>query len=151
MLNVQRKLSIRNLRAIFAALGACLSITSYAQSKVKIDLECVSIGDKPTLECSVLLRDKNGSPLRDSLAILSASMPSMPMAHSIRPAVTVPTDKPGEYRGSLQLEMAGVWAIQVDVSKPYRERLVQSIRIDICEAGKRCVAPRTVQTNKIHP
>jgi YtkA-like len=135
---------------ILAVLGAMWPSTSSAQTVAKINLECLSFGSEPMLECTVHLRNKDDTPLRGGKVILSASMPSMPMAHSIRPVVAAPIDKPGEYRGTLELEMPGVWAIQVDISKPRRERLMQSLRVEFCESGKRCPAPRAGQTNKSH-
>ena len=129
-------------------LGAVLSSGLFAQTNSKIDLECQSFGSGPMLECTVYLRNKDGPPLRDGRVVLSASMPSMPMAHSIRPVVASPMGKPGEYRGTLELEMPGVWAIQVDVSKPRRERLVQSLRIEPCETEKPCLARRAGRAEK---
>lgn len=135
---------------MLAVLGVTLSSTASSQTNAKIKLECLSFGSEPMLECTVHLRNKDGSPLRGGKVVLNASMPSMPMAHSIRPVVALPIEKPGEYRGTLKLEMLGVWAIQVDISKPRRERLVQLLRIEFCESGKRCLAPRAGQTHKSH-
>ena len=133
---------------LLAVIGATLSTTSPAQTSTKINLECLSFGNCPKLECTVYLRTKDGSPLRYGRVVLGASMPSMPMAHSIRPVVASPTAKPGEYRGTLELEMLGVWAIQVDIDKPRRERLVQSLRVEPCETEKPCPARRASRAEK---
>lgn len=133
---------------ILAVLGVTLSSTSFAQTNAKIKLECLSFGDEPMLACTVHLSNKDGTPLHSGKVVLSASMPSMPMAHSVRPMVAAPSDKPGEYRGTLELEMPGVWAIQVDVSKPRRERLVQSLRVEPCETEKPCPARRAGRVEK---
>lgn len=135
---------------MLAVLGVTLSSAASAQTFAKNKLECLSYGGEPMLECTVHLRNKDGAPLSGGKIVLSASMPSMPMAHSIRPVVAASIEKPGEYRGTLKLEMLGVWAIQADISKPRRERLVQSLRIEFCKSGKRCLAPRAGQTNKSH-
>lgn len=135
---------------MLTVLGVALSSTTSAQTIAKIKLECLSFGSEPMLECTVHLRNKDGTPLSGGRVVLSASMPSMPMAHSVRPVVALPIEKPGEYRGTLELEMPGVWAIQADISKPRRERLVQSLRVELCESGKRCPAQHAGQTNKSH-
>jgi hypothetical protein len=135
---------------MLTVLGVALSSTSSAQTIAKIKLECLSFGSKPMLECTVHLSNGDGTPLSGGRVVLSASMPSMPMAHYVRPVVALPIEKPGEYRGTLELEMPGVWAIQVDISKPRRERLVQSLRVELCESGKRCLAQHAGQTNKSH-
>lgn len=133
---------------LIAVIGVALSTTLPAQTNTKINLECQSPSKGLKLECIVNMRTKDGSPPPDGRVVLSASMPSMPMAHSIRPVVASPAAKPGEYRGTLELEMPGVWAIQVDIDKPRRERLVQSLRVDPCESEKPCPARRAGRAEK---
>jgi hypothetical protein len=54
--------------------------------------------------------------------------------------VAVATGQPGEYRGALELEMAGVWAVQVDIDKPLRDRVVVRLQAEECPQGQaRCV------------
>lgn len=132
----------------FGLICAVLSNTLSAQTNAKITLECQSFGNSPKLECTVYLRTKGGLPVRDGRVVLNASMPSMPMAHSIRSVVASPIGTPGEYRGALELDMPGVWAIQVDVDKPRRERLVQSLRVEPCETARPCSARRAGRTEK---
>jgi hypothetical protein len=127
---------MKNLRRIVLAIFSMLPLAGFAQ--VRAELNCVSHGSEPKLECLVTLRGADGALLQGAKVKMSASMPSMPMAHSVRPSEALPTGKPGEYRGTLTLEMAGVWAVQIDIAGPKRDRLVRSMQVDSCDGGRRC-------------
>ena len=62
-----------------------------------------------------------------------ASMPSMPLAHSVPRAAARPSGKTGEYAVSLELKMNGIWALEVDLSAPGRERIVRVVRAEMRE------------------
>jgi branched-chain amino acid transport system permease protein len=112
-----------------------------APPRVSATLHCVSYGVGPLLECTVQLR-RAGQPLSDAQVKLGAHMPSMPMAHSVKPVAAAATATAGEYRGVLELEMEGVWAVAIDVSgKDLRDRIVMPVSVGDCETNKRCVAP----------
>lgn len=128
-------------RLSIAALAALATAASAARpARPVIELQCASFGDGPQLECTVRLRAADGAPLRDAQVTLGATMPSMPMAHSVRPVAATATERPGEHRAVLQLAMSGVWAVQVDVGGPVRDRAVRSLRIDECDPLRRCLA-----------
>jgi hypothetical protein len=57
-------------------------------------------------------------------------MPSMPMAHSLRPAKAKPGTKPGEYKARLDLEMLDEWAIKLRLDGPVRDLLVLHYEFD---------------------
>lgn len=114
------------------------AITSaLAAPRPLVDLHCVAHGSGPVLECTVRVT-ADGAPLDAAKLTLGASMPSMPMAHSVKPVPATATGRPGEYRGSLQLEMNGDWAVQVDLAGPPRERVVRVLRVDECPGDRRC-------------
>ena len=123
--------------ALGMALFLYATLSAGAAPRPEVDLQCEAFGLGPQLECTVRLR-AGGAPLAGAQVTLGAIMPSMPMVHSVKPAAAVPTGKPGEYRGRLALEMNGVWAVQVDVAGPVRDRVVRPLRIDDCEGGRRC-------------
>jgi hypothetical protein len=56
-------------------------------------------------------------------------MPSMPLAHSVRPAGAAGT-APGVYRGTLELEMAGRWVIAARVTGPVSDQFTRVVDID---------------------
>lgn len=103
----------------------------------QVELACVAYGTGPQLECTLQVR-RGGAPVDGLQVTLGALMPSMPMAHSVRPVPARPTGRPGEYRGTLALEMNGAWSIQADLAGPLRERLVRTLAVDECEADRRC-------------
>ena len=124
-----------------AFLSAFLSTCAWAQSSARpaLDLQCTSFGSGPTLECTARLM-RAGKPLKDAKLTLSAHMPSMPMAHTVKAVNAVATGQPGEYRAALELEMHGLWAVQIDVSRPLRDRLVRRVRVEPCKADFACPA-----------
>lgn len=114
---------------------------SFAQTRrPQVDLRCDAHGLGPLLDCRLQLRTAQGEPLSGASVALGATMPSMPMAHSVRPVKAEPAGAPGEYRGQLALEMSGVWAIEVDISAPVRERVVRVLRAEECAGNGRCPA-----------
>jgi hypothetical protein len=117
------------------------NVSAAPPARALADLQCVSYGDGPKLECIVKLKS-GGVPLAGAQVTLGAHMPSMPMAHSVKPITATATTTAGEYRGILQLEMEGPWAVQIDVTAgaptPVRDRIVKSLQIFDCDPGKRC-------------
>ena len=126
---------------LLACVITLLALTSSARSAPRpaVDLQCVAHGSGPLLDCTARV-SVGGAPLSAAKLTLGASMPSMPMAHSVKPVLATPTGKPGEYRGSLQLEMSGDWAVQLDLAGPPRERIVRVLRVDDCPGDQRCPA-----------
>lgn len=110
-----------------------------AAPRVNAELSCVSYGDGPQLDCTVLLRQAR-APLANAQVKLGAHMPSMPMAHSVRPIVARATTSPGEYQAVLTLEMEGTWAVEIDIAGSVRDRVVKTVNVFDCDAGKRCPA-----------
>lgn len=101
-------------------------------ARAKVDLRCEAVAIGPTLDCVVQLAAPNGAPLAGAQVTLGATMPSMPMAHRVKPTVASATGRPGEYRGTLALEMSGVWALQVDIAGPLRDRAVVRLQAEEC-------------------
>ena len=127
-------------------LACCITLlastsSALAAPRPEVDLLCVAHGSGPLLECTARVT-AGGAPLHAAKLTISASMPSMPMAHTVKPVPATATGQPGEYRGTLQLEMNGDWAVQIDLAGPPRERVVRVLRVDECPANQRCpVAP----------
>lgn len=109
-------------------------------SRPEVSLQCVSFGKQPMLDCIVLLKSNGGRPLDGARVTLGGLMPSMPMAHTIAPRNAVPTGKPGEYKATLELEMLGVWAVDVDISGPVRDKISRNLTVIGCKGDERCVA-----------
>lgn len=128
---------------VLLALAAVALPAAAQGARAKVDLRCEAVGIGPTLDCRVTVTARDGAPLAGAEVTLGATMPSMPMAHAVKPARAAATGRPGEYRGRLELEMSGVWAVQVDVAGPLRERSVHRLQAEECPGDlQRCpVAP----------
>ena len=91
----------------------------------KIDgrLDCKHAGKDFVYECRIRLA-RGGEPLTGVQVTVGADMPSMPMAHQVKPVKAQPTKTPGEYRALLDLEMSGEWAVKLRLSGAVRDQLV---------------------------
>jgi len=130
------------------ALAACwgLSPQAHAQSpapasaRAQLELQCVSYGTGPMLECVVDLKRRDGAPLEGATVTLGGLMPSMPMAHTIRPVKAAATGRPGQYKATLELEMLGMWTVDVDIAGPVRDKRSRNLVVHECEGNARCPA-----------
>ena len=121
------------------ALGAAQSAAP-STGRPQVELQCVSYGMGPMLECTVNLKRRDGTPLDGAQVTLGALMPSMPMAHTVKPMKTTPTGTPGQYRATLELEMLGVWAVDIDISGPARDKVARNLVVHECKGNDRCAA-----------
>jgi hypothetical protein len=106
----------------------CAPALALAQA-LKADLRCKGTGEDFVYECTILLM-RGGQPLEGAQVTVGADMPSMPMAHSVRPSKARPGTKPGEYKARLDLEMLGEWAIKLRLDSPVRDLLVLHYEFD---------------------
>lgn len=86
-------------------------------------LDCKYTGTDFIYDCRIALQ-RGGQPLSGAQITVGADMPSMPMAHNIKPVKATPTGTPGEYRARLDLEMTGEWAVKLRIAGPVRDQLV---------------------------
>ena len=132
-------------RALLIAAACLLPALAAAESaRPRVELKCVSFGTGPMLECLVKVQRRDGAPLSNVQVTLGALMPSMPLAHTITPVKADATGNPGEYKGTLELQMAGVWKIDVDVSGTVRDKVARNLQVDDCDGKARCVAAPAV-------
>jgi hypothetical protein len=106
---------------LFAAL--LLAATSALAQRVQAGLECKPAPGLLTYDCIIRL-SRGGKPLEKAELSVGADMPSMPMAHNVKPAKASAGDKPGEYRVRLELEMSGEWAVKLRLSGPVRDQII---------------------------
>jgi len=114
--------------------------TAQGTGRPQVELQCVSYGMGPMLECTVNLKRRDGAPLDGAQVTLGALMPSMPMAHTVKPMKAAPTGAPGQYRATLELEMLGVWAVDIDISGPVRDKVARNLVVHECKGNDRCTA-----------
>jgi hypothetical protein len=118
------------MRILAAALLA-LATPAVAAERVRADLACVPIADAELdYACTIRLSDAAGKPVEGADISVGADMPSMPMAHNMKPVKAVPGNEPGTYRARILLEMHGDWAVKVDLTGQVRDRIVKSMRFE---------------------
>jgi hypothetical protein len=113
------------------AIAATLAVAgAKAQTRAKADVTCAPTAKPLVYDCSIELADAAGAPLAGVDVTVGADMPSMPMAHNVRPVKGEPGAEPGLYRARLELEMHGDWALRIDLSGAIRDRIVKPMRFE---------------------
>ncbi|CAO3436714.1 ABC transporter permease subunit [Azospirillum doebereinerae] len=85
-------------------------------------VECAPTGAAFEIRCVIDLRwSQDGRPMDPATVTVSADMPSMPMAHAVRPVAATQDGKPGLYAARLVLPMNGEWVLRFGISSPVRE------------------------------
>lgn len=121
------------MKAALIAL-ACLPILlgparpAHAQ-RVAAELTCAPTPTPLVYDCTVRLA-RGDQPLEGVEITVGADMPSMPMAHSVRPVTARPGRAPGEYETRLELEMPGEWAIRLRLGGRVRDQLILHYHFD---------------------
>jgi hypothetical protein len=95
----------------------------------KADLRCKPTGTDFVYDCTIRVT-RGGKPVEGARITVGADMPSMPMAHNIKPVKAQPAQAPGEYRAKLDLEMLGVWAVKLRLAGPVRDQLILPYEFD---------------------
>jgi hypothetical protein len=109
-------------------IGCLFSSTVLAQ-KPDATLQCTATKTDFVYECVIRL-SRGGQPLAGAQITVGADMPSMPMAHNVKPVKARPGKAPGEYLASLDLEMLGEWAVKLRLGGPVRDQLVLLYEFD---------------------
>ena len=90
---------------------------------------CMTHEQALTYMCKVNL-SHHGEPATDVGISVSAVMPSMPMAHNIKPVLAIPVaDVPGQYMFVLELEMKGTWRLVYNITRPFVDRLHETLMV----------------------
>jgi hypothetical protein len=105
-----------------------LAFPALAQSP-RGELACKSTGTDFVYDCTIRLT-RAGKPLEGARVTVGADMPSMPMAHNVKPQQAKPGTQPGEYSVRLDLEMLGEWAVKLRLSGPVRDQLILHYEFD---------------------
>ena len=104
--------------------------------RVQGELDCRPTKTDFIYDCKIRLA-RGGQPLSDAQITVGADMPSMPMAHNVRPVKAKPGKSPGEYQAKLDLEMLGEWAVKLRLAGPVKDQLI--LLYDFDEKGARPV------------
>jgi hypothetical protein len=118
------------MRSLLAAVPVCLVAAAAAaqSSRHRVALDCRPTGASLVYLCAVSVADAAGKPVSGVDLTLSADMPSMPMAHNVKPVKAQPVaGKPGTYESRLELEMTGEWAVKLQFKAPRPDVVVRKL------------------------
>jgi hypothetical protein len=117
-------------RLLAALLLAAVALPASAQ-RLDADVDCKPTKHDLVYDCRFVVKEaKTGKPVSGAEVSVGADMPSMPMAHNVKPVKAQPAGAPGEYHARLDLEMLGVWAVKLRLSGPVRDQLVLHYEFD---------------------
>ena len=115
-----------SLSVAAALLVVASSAPVTAADRARAAVVCKAVDQSLTYDCTIKLTNRRtGAPLEKAEIVVGADMPSMPLAHNIRPVTATATPAPGEYQARLTLEMLGDWAVRLSVSGPLKDQVVE--------------------------
>ncbi len=120
--------SIRySLSAGLLALVPAIALAAGERPMVKVG--CAPTDEKLVFHCMFeVMGRKSHEPIEGAAFKVNADMPTMPLAHNVRPIRPEPVDgKPGSYEGRIELEMLGEWAIKMTFDKPVRDIVIEKL------------------------
>ena len=94
-----------------------------------VKVGCEPTDEKLVFHCTFdVMGKKSHEPIEGAAFKVNADMPTMPLAHNVRPIRPEPVaGKPGSYEGRLELEMLGEWAIKMTFDKPVRDIVIEKL------------------------
>ncbi len=111
-----------------AAAFALAAAPAAAQERMDADVSCTRVGQTMQYDCLLTLKGMlSGHPIQGAAIVVGADMPSMPMAHNVQPVQAAATDKPGQYRFRITLDMHGEWALKIRLAKPRQDLIVRTM------------------------
>ena len=112
-------------RILASAIAGLCATAALAADRASAVIECKATPEALVYDCTIKLANARSAALLEGATVtVGADMPSMPMAHNVRPVIAKATGKPGEYQARLALEMHGDWALRLTVTGPLRDQLV---------------------------
>lgn len=113
-----------------SALAVALALGPWEESvatgkRVRATVTCQPTDEDLAYRCTIKVADgESGAPVTGAVLVMSANMPSMPLAHPMKPVHAVPGEAPGTYQATLKLDMAGRWALTIKVTGPVVDQIV---------------------------
>jgi hypothetical protein len=113
---------------LFLAFALLAAAAPAAAQRLAADVDCKPTKHDLVYDCRIALKEaKTGKPVSGAEISVGADMPSMPMAHNVRPVKAKPDAAPGEYAVRIELEMFGEWALRLNVRGPARDVIVKKL------------------------
>jgi hypothetical protein len=114
-------------RTLAAVVLVALAAPAAAQ-RLAAEVDCRPTPHDLVYDCRIALAEAaSGKPVSGADVSLGADMPTMPMAHNVRPVKAQPASEPGQYTARLELEMYGEWALRIAVRSPVRDVIVKKL------------------------
>jgi hypothetical protein len=136
----------RTLLLLGVIVGLGLSATpTLAADRARVAVACKAADVALAYDCTFTLTNaRTGAPIDHAELSIGADMPSMPMAHNVRPVTAKATATPGEYAARLTLEMHGDWALRLKIAGALKDQRVEVLSFTKEGAGppaRKSVAP----------
>ena len=93
---------------------------------IKTETNCKKTDVRLQYDCLVLIK-KGDDHISNVEVMVGADMPSMPMAHNVKPVKVHKSNKDGEYKFVIQLEMLGEWKFIYNFTKPERDKIFEKL------------------------
>ncbi len=120
--------SVKYFLMICFSLLVLNSGSAAAEERAKAQVQCEKTDIRFVYDCLiVLMGKKSGKPIQGAKFEIGAEMPSMPMAHNVKPVMALPGAKPGIYHVLIQLQMYGEWVLKLDLKEPMRDLLIHKM------------------------
>lgn len=128
---------MRNLVIVVGAIAGLSMAPALAADRASAVIDCRATAEKLVYDCIIKLSNARTAAPLEAAVTVGADMPSMPLAHNVRPVVAKATGAPGEYQARLALEMFGDWAVRIRISGTLRDQLVEIKNFNETGAGPR--------------
>ena len=116
------------MTALIAAAAMAAALPAQAQERMGANVSCNRVGATMQYDCLLMLKGmQSGQPIQGAAILVGADMPTMPMAHNVKPVKAEATGKPGEYKFRIVVEMHGEWALKIRLAKPRQDLIVHKM------------------------
>ena len=116
------------MKALWSIPLIVAALPALAQERLAARVNCTPAAKPLFYDCVLTLTGRQSSqPVQGAEITVGADMPSMPMAHKVRPVKATAGDTPGTYRFTIELEMLGEWALRIEIAGPRRDVIVTKL------------------------
>ncbi len=116
------KIIFRTCVLVFIFIG----VTPILAEPIKTETNCKKTEVRLKYDCLVIIK-KGDDNINNAEVMVGADMPSMPMAHNVKPVKVDKSKKDGEYSFVIQLEMLGEWKFIYNFTKPERDKIFEKL------------------------
>jgi YtkA-like len=118
--------TVKGTSLLLGVIVALSAPPTFAADRARVAVTCKVTDEALAYDCTFKLANaRTGAPIDNAELSVGADMPSMPMAHNVRPVTAKATATPGEYAARLTLEMHGDWALRLRIAGPLKDQRVE--------------------------